>query len=297
MRKTGSVLKDAAEEITEYYDKNTKKFLRYGHGGEDLAIHRAVWGTGAEDRKSAMHYIDDGIGLIAKNIEAGKIVDLGCGCGGSLIYLETAYPSAGYYGITISGVQKECADRAVRSRGLRTSIHTGSYLDRDFYRSAGLPRRPHEAPVLFFAIESFIHCRAPEQFFETVREFTLPGDMLIICDDFTAQPPKNRRQERLFREFASGWRAGNVLDTERFKELTCRFHFKLNEQQDLTPMLELNRPRDRLIRLSIPLVRLFGPKRPFAGNLLGGNALQRLLLEGVVKYNCFILERTGPNHP
>jgi len=290
-------LQNAADEVTEYYDKNTKKFIRFGHGGADLAIHRAVWGPKIGDRSSAVHYVDDRIGTTARKSKAGKIIDLGCGCGGSLIYLETTYPSAGYYGITISRVQKEWGDRAVRSRGLRTFISAGSYLDRNFYRSVGLPRKKNEAPVLLFAIESFIHCQAPDQFFETIRDFTIPGDICIICDDFATQAPKSSRQKRLFREFTSGWRVGNLLTADRFQELASGFYFKLIEKEDLTPMLELNRPRDRLIRLSIPLVRAFGPKRPFAGNFLGGNALQRLLLEGVAEYRFFTLERTGPNRP
>lgn len=287
-------MQDTAGAVTEYYDRNTKKFLRFGHGGADLSIHRAVWGPGVTDRSGAMHFVDERITETTEKNRAGTIVDLGCGCGGSLVYMKRRYPAAEYYGITISQVQKECGDRIVRSLRVPVSLYTGSYLDREFYKEIGLPRMEKGLPSLFFAVESFIHCPDPDQFFKVLKEAACPGDHLIICDDFIVQSPKTERHARYVREFTAGWRAANLMDEEAALLLAEKHSFHHKEQYDFTPMLELNRFRDRVIRLLIPIVRSFGPKRPYLGNLLGGNALQRLLAEGILKYKFLILERAGP---
>lgn len=290
----GSVLNDAAGAVTEYYDRNTKKFLRFGHGGADLSIHRAVWGPGVTDRSGAMHFVDECILKTAKKNNTGRFVDLGCGCGGSLIYMEQFYPAASYFGITISSVQKEWGERLINSLGLHASLYTGSYLDRNFYRSVGVPRKKSESPSLFFAVESFIHCPDPKRFFTVLEEATMPGDLLVICDDFIVRQPQHGRQKRFLKEFISGWRAVNAMGPDRLLRLAEKHFFQIKEQSDFTSMLELSRPRDRLIRFIIPFLRIIGPKRPYFGNLLGGNALQRLLLEGNLGYRFIILERARP---
>ena len=48
-------------DIRRYYDRHTRSFVRFGQGGRDGAIHRAVWGPGVTTRSAAFHYVDDRI--------------------------------------------------------------------------------------------------------------------------------------------------------------------------------------------------------------------------------------------
>lgn len=277
--------------VAEYYDENTKAFLRFGHGGEVFAIHRAVWGPGVDTRTAAMQYVDKLIAHAVRKFKAGTAVDLGCGCGGSMAFLADRCTGVPVYGITLSKVQHEIGMRYLEQRGIAGNIRLGSYLDRGFYESVGLPRNADIASVLLYAVESYLHNPDRNRFFSLMKEFTLSGDVLIICDDFLDRAPEGGRVARLHRDFVRGWRATNLQFHGDVLELAREHSFTVVEDADLTGMLELNRVRDIFIRLTLPLVRLFGGKGPFTGNLIGGNALQVLLLKRVLRYRFIVFQR------
>ena len=82
--------------IRRYYDRNTADFVAYGQGGSEGAIHRAVWGPGADDRRRAFHFVEERIAHVIRDRVVGAapahVVDLGCGIGASLCYLAERLP-------------------------------------------------------------------------------------------------------------------------------------------------------------------------------------------------------------
>ena len=281
------------ESVADYYDKNTAAFLRFGHGGKEYAIHRAVWDAHTTERREALHYIDRIIIETIQTYEVGKGIDLGCGCGASMFYIAEKVPGIPLRGITLSKEQYRIGASLVRKSGHDISIYHGSYLDPSFYRSTGLPGTPKRQKTLLFAVESFLHSPEREGFFQQLRDATRPGDLLLICDDFLVEPPETRREKKLLDEFVLGWHAVNLQSTLEFKNYARRFSFSVIEDRNLTGMLELNRIRDRIIRLIIPFLRLFRASGAYSNNLTGGNALQLLLLRNIINYRCFILERAA----
>ena len=59
-------------EIRRYYDRHTRAFVRFGQGGRDSAIHRAVWGQGVTTRAEAFHYVDDHIADLTRSLAAAS---------------------------------------------------------------------------------------------------------------------------------------------------------------------------------------------------------------------------------
>jgi hypothetical protein len=63
----------------------------------------------------------------------------------------------------------------------------------------------------------------------------------------------------------------------------------LERDVDLTELLRLGRPRDRLIAWVSPVARALGlTVLPFFGNLVGGNALQCGVRAGLVTYRLLV---------
>jgi hypothetical protein len=54
---------------------------------------------------------------------------------------------------------------------------------------------------------------------------------------------------------------------------------------DLTPWLELGRPRDRVLAALVALVGWLPPARARMGHVVGGTALQRCLRRGWIGYD------------
>jgi tocopherol O-methyltransferase len=288
-------LKAQQHDVERYYERNTRRFLWFGGGRHAHAIHRQLWGDGVTDVDGAARHINElltqALGRIA-NGDTPIIIDFGCGVGGTVMHLAAAFPDAHLHGVTISRQQVEIATGASREAGLdgHVQFHVADFesLELDLAADA------------IVAIESFIHSRSADSFFATAARHLKPGGSLIVIDDFTTrasrdQSPAEQRQARQFRD---GWRVPGLCTTRECAKDARRHGLELEAETDLTGLIRLRRPRDRLIALVAPVAALLGLARvPFFGNLIGGNALHAGLVDGLFQYRWLSFRRTPQPHP
>ncbi len=266
---------DAAD-IRRYYDRHSASFVRYGQGGG--SIHRAVWGPGTRAREDAFHYVDDQIASLARKLVSRSpdvhVVDLGCGVGASLCYLAEQLPIRAT-GITLSPAQAAMARELIAARGLAERVEC---LEGDFCDLPAIPRAD-----LAYAIESFVHGADPERFFAQCRRLLKPGGLLAICDDVTnaaASPAAARAIE----EFMRGWHINTLLEHDPLVTLARTAGFEHESTVDLTPMLEINRLRDRVIAGGVALLKRLPINTDRFDYAIGGDALQTCLARGWIRY-------------
>lgn len=261
-------------DVQEYYEHNTRRFLRFGQGHQSAAIHRAIRHP---DAKDPFRHQEQLILRLLESSGAATVVDLGCGVGSSLLWLQERN-QARYHGITLSPLQGKLADEATHGTGIR--IRTGSYLDPDCYSDID----DNNPPRLFFGIESWLHCPDPAGFFEILGRQTGIGDILVLWDDFLDPGPLDESAVSTLGDFREGWHALNVLTPNETDQLAENEGFQLTDDRDFTSFLEIDRNRDYLISALVPLLRPFGLKSSWWQNLLGGNALRSLLKSGGLHY-------------
>ena len=273
--------------IRRYYDRNTAAFVAYGQGGSEGAIHRAVWGPGADDRRAAFHFVEERIADVIRDRSRDQVpahvVDLGCGIGASLCYLAQRLPITGT-GITLSPAQADIGQRRIAALGLddRVTCREGDYTD--------LPPNLDAADVAF-AIESFLHAPDPARFFAEAARLVRPGGALIVCDDVRGEADSPAARKAIER-FVRGWHVNALLTPDQLGTLAEDVGFHHESTERLTPYLELRRPRDRVIAaFTAPLAAL-----PWHWTrldpLIGGTALQTCLVNGWVDYDLMVFRRT-----
>ena len=274
------------DQVRNYYDRHTSRFVSFGRGGSVGAIHRPVWGPGVESREAAFHYVDDRIAEVIERMPAGidplHVVDLGCGVGASLCYLAGRHARIRGTGVTLSPVQARLASERVLQAGLadRVLCVEASYEN--------LP--PVIAPaVVAYAIESFAHATAPERFFAECGRLVKPGGALVICDDFR-RAAAGRRAERTVDRFTRGWHLNSLLPQDRVRELASAAGFSLESWTDLSPYLERPSVRDRLVNASLGWLPL---DRTPLGPVLGGTALVTCVANGWTGYELLVFRRRG----
>lgn len=273
--------------VRQYYDNNTKLFMKYGQGGKTESIHRAVFSQKNMPKQEAFRYHENKILEYINRVDASLIVDLGCGTGGSISYLCSRY-KARYHGITISAIQADMADYLTRDPLI--SISPGSYLDISSYEKI----QCIDGRRIFFAIESYLHCPDRNKFFNILKKQSSPGDILIIADDFrTSESLRHNKNNRDIKDFITGWHAAELQGLERVLDMANTSKFTLLENIELTKWLEIDRPRDILIGILVPLLRIFKMKNSRWQNLLGGNALRKGLKEGWLTYRFLVWERSS----
>ena len=272
--------------VRRYYDRHTARFIAYGQGGGTGDIHRAVWGPGISTREQAFRYVDNRLCEALKALPPSDhprhIVDLGCGVGGSLCYLARHLPIHGT-GVTISPIQARLATARIRDANLNDRLRCveGDYND----LTLDLP----SADVVY-AIESFVHSADPEAFFAQCARIVRSGGLLVICDDMR-RPAADAVSQKAVARFRRGWHIHTFVDREELRRLAAAAGFNHRSTEDLTPHLELGRPRDRAVALITTLIGWL-PIDPLAGHLTGGSALQTCLERGWIGYDLALFHRS-----
>lgn len=296
-------------DVGNYYDKNTRSFLRFGKG-QTRAIHRALRAPGVSTIDEAYHVVEE---LIlqqlhrsidasvrvetAANGELGQIpivADLGCGVGASIAYLSQRL-TAQFVGITLSEVQASIASATLKP------VHrvvAGDFAEEPPY--IGLLGDRHLSAA--YLIESWNHAPDPSRLLTRIAAAMAPGGILAICDDIPrehlfASGAVTARDQRLVSEFRRGWHVKTFLPVSSITELARIHGFEPTHCEDLSGYVVLDRPRDRLVHIAAGLARSLdrqpaadrGPLRSaWWDNIRGGDALQQLEKRGLMSYQlCF----------
>jgi SAM-dependent methyltransferase len=276
--------------VRTYYDKNTLRFVSSHPSAVAKAIHREVWGPGVRSEKEAFEYVNR---LVLRSIMpiAGsfpsplRMLDLGCGVGGTLLYLAGRTPIEGI-GITLSPVGVRLAERMAHETGLSVQCR---FLEANYLELPDVGPR-HAV----FAIESFLHAPDADGFFQAASAVIPHGGRLIICDDFLterATASTDRKGGQNLADFRRGWHVGTLITTRQAEIQAENAGLRLVDNQDLTPYLRLRRPCDRLIATFVHLGRGLPFRSPWWDSWVGGHAIQRCLITGLIEYHFLVFEK------
>jgi len=273
------------EGVADYYNRNTRRFLRLGRGGAQLAIHRPVWAPGVRNARQAALYINRRIEEHIAAVNAEEILDLGCGVGGSMIDLASSLDRR-FAGVTISREQKRIGDKIILQQGFqdRVRIFEGDFSDPGVFR---LFRNQQ----IIYAVESLIHLPETSDIAGSVVESLAPGGRFIICDDMLAKAEDSlgERDKSLLAAFRRCWHAPGIRPVAEWIGTFTKAGLESLSAEDFTPWLKLFRPRDIAAAAAAPFLRFSA--RPWAENIVGGTALQYMLLRSVTQYRFLVFRK------
>jgi cyclopropane fatty-acyl-phospholipid synthase-like methyltransferase len=296
---------DTASAVRAYYDSNTGLFLRMGIGRRTLAIRRAVWASEVRSLEEAVNYVNsliaaEAVAAAASAAAAGlatagtkeselRLLDIGCGVGGSLFFLAAAVPVPFRgIGVTISPRQAEAARRQARARGLSARC---SFLAGDFTGVSGLP-----LIHLAFAIESFVHFASPAAFFAPASACLGPGGRLVVVDDFlSANPhpgnPHSPAERRIVEAFRHGWLLSSLCTVNRVVQVAGEFGLRLVEDRDLSGYLSQLPLGVRMGQWAVSVMRALPVPWPYWRSSVGSLAQAACRRARLVDYRFLVFEK------
>lgn len=265
-------------QIADYYDQNTRPFLRWGGSGEQLAaIHREIWGPGIVNRTQAFEYLNHYVlgqleTLTSEQQALPRVLDLGCGIGGTATWLA-ARCDARFVGVTLSPVQTEWATRRAQSQGVgeRCQFTTADMTD----------SRLEPSFDLGYAIESLIHVADADAFFTEASRLVRPNGRLVVCDDFLA-PDSPQPAKPWLATFKRGWSAFGLRTWQATESAAARHGWTLEHCEDVSQR-QRAAPR-AVVYLGNALLQLPGLRGPYWESLRGSTALQACIRHGWVEY-------------
>ncbi len=155
--------------IIEHYDIVSPYYRSLW--GEHL--HHGYWILGEESKEKAQLQLIEHLAQLANVKRGSDILDIGCGFGGSSLYLAKHY-SASVTGITISSVQVEMANQAA----------AGKQLDAKFLLMDAETMNFQKQFDLLWSVESISHYQNCQGFFDSAAKLLKPGGSFAITDWF-----------------------------------------------------------------------------------------------------------------
>jgi tocopherol O-methyltransferase len=136
-------------------------------------IHHGYWVRGDESKETAQIQLIDHLAHLADIKTGSRILDIGCGFGGSSLYLAKKY-GASTTGITISPVQVQMAKEAAAKTSLDASFFLMDAEDMQFSQQFDV----------LWSVESISHYYDPRKFFASAVKFLKPGGCFALTDWF-----------------------------------------------------------------------------------------------------------------
>ena len=281
---------DPVAAVRAYYEKNTRLFLALGIGRQTLALRRAVWADGVETLPQAVNYVNCLVAEEARRRVAAiggeelRVLDIGCGVGGSLLFLAHAIdaPLRGI-GVTLSPRQAGFARQQARARGLSAQCQ---FLDADFASMSGA--QPFH---LAFAIESFVHFPTPAAFFAAAARSLLPGGRLVLVDDFLAPDHRGRKERDLIRALRQGWLLPALCPVTRAAQCASDHGLRLVNDRNLSVHLSRMPVHPSLIRGAVRVMRSLPVPWQYWRSTTGSLASAGCQRERLIEYHCVVFDK------
>lgn len=191
--------------IVDHYDKISP--LYHSLWGEHL--HHGYWIRGNESKETAQVQMVEHIAKLANIQRGARVLDIGCGYGGSSLHLAKHY-GVEATGVTISSVQVDMANKAAAEQ----------QVDAKFLLMDAEALRFSEPFDVLWSVESISHYEDLGKFFASATKLLKPGGTFALTDWF--------RKEAL-----------SPLDKKKFIEpIEIGMFVELHEMQEYEGYLE-----------------------------------------------------------
>ena len=281
--------------VKNYYENNTRRFLWLHRDDATKSIHQPLWKEDSFTTQEAFFYSNK---LILEEVTNHfskyplTILDLGCGVGSSIFYLEEHFRKKAYYcGVTISAIQVSIATQRVKQLKLSSTIQ---FIEADF------TNLPKEVPTvdIAFSIEAFAHASNANKYFEQIRQKLNKGGKVILIDDFLNNAidynKLDEKDKRAIIDFKYGWLVDSLKTTIDLKNISEKYGFRVIKETDLTPYMRNNTLKHKWIWLIVTSFRWLYELSPWKSyyfrSWIGGVAKQYCLKRGIVKYKKLVFE-------
>jgi tocopherol O-methyltransferase len=218
------------ERVRRYYAAATEDYLKYYqadwhhhmHYGFDRDLPR-----GGNPTEHMVRYLAGIAGLKAGD----RMLDAGCGVGGSSIFLAHEL-GLDCMGITLMESQARLARGFAAKRSAAPSPAGGRarFAVNDFHQ-------PSFKPGSFdavWALESFDHAIDKRAWVAAMFDLLKPGGRLMIADGFRTGAPRDRAQAKAYEAFLAGWAVPHLCTPQEIAQWAEAAGFAVAHSEDIS---------------------------------------------------------------
>jgi tocopherol O-methyltransferase len=219
-------MEDYTATIIRYYETCAIDYRLVWHLDTCCAMHFGYW----DEHVTRLRYaLDRENAILAERAHirhTDRVLDAGCGVGGSAIYLAKTI-GCDVVGITLVPSQVRAAMANAQKHGLEGKAH---FLPGD-YCNTGLPSGSFD---VVWAIESVCHAQSKKAFLQEAFRLLTPTGRLIIADGFASKTIYTSAEQLLMNAWLRGWAVEALESKEHFEQHIRGIGFKHVSYSNIT---------------------------------------------------------------
>jgi tocopherol O-methyltransferase len=185
------------DEIVDYYNSCECDYRTFWNLDCSMAMHAGFWDLQTKTLSDALVRENEVLADFAEIHPGDKVLDAGCGVGGSCIYLAK-HRGCRVTGITLSSQQVDKAKKYA-------SRHNVSDLVNFEVMNFCYTTFPDACFDVVWGIESICHAEDKSLFVKEAYRILKPGGCLIVADGFSVKEILTQRQALQMRYWLHGW--------------------------------------------------------------------------------------------
>lgn len=276
--------------IIDYYEKAEISYKDVWDLNHSMAFHCGFWEKGITSVRQALLHQNDVMAAWVAISPQDRVLDAGCGIGGSAIYLSKNYHCE-TTGISIVPHQIQQAKAKALEHGVDeiTEFIVADYCETPF--------EDHSFDVVW-AIESVCYVVDKSEFIKEAHRVLKPGGKLIVADGFRLNQQLSEKEELIMKRWEAGY-AVERLGVDSEFDTSLRLHgFTGIETKDATQLVMPSARRLYYFGLAATyyrkLLKLFG--KQYGNEITIKNTQAAInqylgLKKGLWKYLVFIAEK------
>lgn len=265
--------------IRDHYDRLARLYRSlWGHH-----IHHGYWENG-ESPAAAQRRLVERLAQRAQIPPHAKVLDVGCGLGGSALWLAR-HLGCSVLGINVSSVQIALASQRVRAEKLDDRI---GFIEMD----ANQLNLPRESFDVIWIIECSEHLADKQRFIETCARLLKPGGVLALCAWLQGEVASSSPQRKLVAGICHGMLCPSLATRRDYVGWMRASGFRRIEAEDITPQVAETWTHGLAIVRRPPIQALLGMFDKGTRDFVTAfPAMQEAYRSGAMAYGMFIARK------
>jgi tocopherol O-methyltransferase len=214
------------EDIIRYYDTCETNYRRWWDLDRSLAMHAGFWDKTTSNLTDALKHENEILAEMIGIRPEDRILDAGCGVGGSSIFLANRY-GCQVTGITLSEQQRQLATHKAAERNL---AKPPQFLIMDYTKTSFAD----ESFDVVWAIESVCHAKDKRDFIREAWRVLKKGGRLVVADGFNVRNEYTDKERTLLDKMVNGWAVSSMESIPNFQRYLEEQGFTAINQRDCT---------------------------------------------------------------
>ncbi|MFK5855089.1 MAG: methyltransferase domain-containing protein [Bacteroidota bacterium] len=274
-------------DIADYYNQTLNHYQNWWRLDNNLAVHYGIWDDSTRNFQDSLANTNKVLMDIADIKSGEKILDAGCGVGGSAFYLAKKRRAI-VTGITLSEKQFEYATQKCKKLKIEDQVR---FKIEDYTKTSF----EDNSFDVVWAIESITSASDKKLFTKEAIRLLKPGGRLIIADYFK-ENDNQKDPDKLLEKWNKLWSMADFVTLVEYKSIFSKAGFSLKSERNVTKEITPTAKRmywSYLLGGPLAIVyNLFNKPTPFARNHYKSGLYQyKALKQGLWNYSILLFEK------